>query len=162
MGCSFLMVWGMRFALMKLSQSCGLPSGSSISTFRLIPIGLLPKTSNCECACWRNAGNVFPATAGKQSRHISRHVRDACAVMHAGIANSFFPWIRRREKRSRNSRRIRNPQYNVSGKRPMGRGTADKFYCPRFHCNWHIIMLYWRMYNSISQHKKRGSIQASQ
>ena len=34
-----------------------------------------------------NAGNVFPATAGKRSRHASRHVRDARAVMHARIAN---------------------------------------------------------------------------
>ena len=29
----------------------------------------------------------FPATASKRSRHVSRHVRDARAVMHAGIAN---------------------------------------------------------------------------
>ena len=33
-----------------------------------------------------NAGNVLPATVGKRSRHASRHVRDACAVMHAEIA----------------------------------------------------------------------------
>ena len=38
-----------------------------------------------------NAGNVFPATAGKRSRHASRHVRDARAVMHDGIANQWFP-----------------------------------------------------------------------
>ena len=54
-------------------------------------MGLLPKTNNCGCACAGNAGNVFPATAGKQSRHASRHVRHARAVMHAGIANSRFP-----------------------------------------------------------------------
>ena len=54
-------------------------------------MGLLPNTSNCGCACAGNAGNVFPATTGKQSRHASRHVRDARAVMHAGIANSCFP-----------------------------------------------------------------------
>ena len=29
----------------------------------------------------------FPATGGKRSRHASRHVRDARAVMHGGIAN---------------------------------------------------------------------------
>ena len=51
-------------------------------------MGLLPDMSNCGCAC---AGNIFPATAGKQSRHASRHVRDARAVMHTGIANSRFP-----------------------------------------------------------------------
>ena len=39
------------------------------------------------CACAGNAGNVFPATAGKRSRHASRHVRYARAVMHAGITN---------------------------------------------------------------------------
>ena len=42
---------------------------------------------NCGCACAGNAGDVFPATAGKRSRHASRHIRDARAVMHAGIAN---------------------------------------------------------------------------
>ena len=46
--------------------------------------------SNCGFACAGNAGNVFPATAGKQYRHASRHVHDARAVMHAGIANSLF------------------------------------------------------------------------
>ena len=39
------------------------------------------------CACAGNAGNVFPAITGKWSRHASRHVCDARAVMHAGIAN---------------------------------------------------------------------------
>ena len=29
------------------------------------------------CACASNAGNVFPVTAGKESRHASRHVRHA-------------------------------------------------------------------------------------
>ena len=50
-------------------------------------MGLLPDTQNCGCACAGNAGNVFPVTAGKRSRHASRHVRDARAVMHAGIVN---------------------------------------------------------------------------
>ena len=50
-------------------------------------MGLLPDTQNCRCACAGNAGNVFPVTAGKRSRHASRHVRHARAVMHAGIAN---------------------------------------------------------------------------
>ena len=54
-------------------------------------MGLLPDTQNYGCACAGNAGNVFPVTAGKRSRHASRHVRDARAVMHAGIANYRFP-----------------------------------------------------------------------
>ena len=39
----------------------------------------------------RKCRDVFLATAGKRSRHASRHVRDARAVMHAGIANLRFP-----------------------------------------------------------------------
>ena len=54
-------------------------------------MGLLPDTQNYGCACAGNAGNVFPVTAGKRSRHASRHVRHARAVMHAGIANYRFP-----------------------------------------------------------------------
>ena len=57
------------------------------------------------CACAGNAGNVFPATDFKG------HAR---AVMHAGIANP-----RWREKRSRHSRRMRNPQFYLSDKRLM-------------------------------------------
>ena len=37
-------------------------------------------------ACAGNAGNVFPTTVEYQW-YASRHVHDACAVMHAGIAN---------------------------------------------------------------------------
>ena len=36
-------------------------------------------------------GTFPPAIAGWRSRHASRHVRDARAVMHAGIANYWFP-----------------------------------------------------------------------
>ena len=43
------------------------------------------------CACAGNVGIVFPATAGKRSRHASRHALDARAVMHVGIVNSRFP-----------------------------------------------------------------------
>ena len=39
------------------------------------------------CACTGNAGNVFPTTTGQRSRYASRHVRNARAVMHVGIAN---------------------------------------------------------------------------
>ena len=39
----------------------------------------------------RECRKRFPTTAGKQSRHALRHVRDARAVMHAGIANLQFP-----------------------------------------------------------------------
>ena len=58
-----------------------------ISTYWASHMGLLPNTQNRGCACAGNAGNVFPVTAGKRSRHASQHVRHARAVMHAGIAN---------------------------------------------------------------------------
>ena len=49
----------------------------------------------------------------------------ARAVMHVGIAN---PWWR--GKRSRHSRRMRNPQFYVSGKRSIG----------RFVGTWHDVI----------------------
>ena len=38
--------------------------------------------------CWERfpPSPILKATAGKRSRHVSRHVRDARAVMHVGIA----------------------------------------------------------------------------
>ena len=68
-------------------MACGLFGTKPVSK----AMGLLPDTWNCGCACAGNAGNVFPVTAGERSRHASRHVRDARAVMHAGIANYRFP-----------------------------------------------------------------------
>ena len=53
-------------------------------------------------------------TASWGSRHASRHVHHARAVMHDGIATP-----RWRGKRSRHSQRLRNLQFYVSGKRPM-------------------------------------------
>ena len=49
-------------------------------------------------------------------RHASRHVRDARAVMHVGIANP-----RWRGKSTQHSRRMHNPQFYVSGKRSIQR-----------------------------------------
>ena len=53
-------------------------------------------------------------TTSSRSRHASRHAHDSRAVMHVGIANP--QW---REKRSRHSRHMQNPQLHVSGKRPI-------------------------------------------
>ena len=63
---------------------------------------------------------ISKATASLRARHASRHVRSARAVMHVGIANLW-----RRGKRSRHSRRMRNPQFYVSGKRPITWTNAD-------------------------------------
>ena len=55
---------------------------------------------------------ISKETASLRSRHASRHVRDARAVMHVGIA-----YLRWRGKRSRHSRRMRtcNFAYLVRG-----------------------------------------------
>ena len=83
-------------------------------------MGLLPDRQNCGCTWAGNAGNVFPDTVGKRSRHASWHVRDARAVMHAGIPKIAVSFeVGGRAKRSRHSRRMRNPQFYVSGKRPI-------------------------------------------
>ena len=108
----------------------------------LIDMGLLPDTQNCGCACAGNVGNVFPATEGKRSWHASRHVRDARAVMHAGIANYRFPLKSAvGGKRSRHSRRMRIPQFYASGKRPMewmglGQVILPSNQASPFACQW--------------------------
>ena len=97
------------------------------SCHNIWPMGLLSNTSNGGCACTGNAGNVFLAIWGKQSRHASRHVRHARAVMHAGVSlTRDFLWIRRRGKRWRHSRRMRNLQFYASCKRPIIRITAGR------------------------------------
>ena len=66
-----------------------------------IPPSHNPPPKIAGCACAGNAGNVFPATASYRSRHASRHVRHARAVMHDGLITSGFLWSRWRGKRSR-------------------------------------------------------------
>ena len=67
------------------------------------------------CACARNAGDVFPAADFKGNRQLAI---PACitarAVLHVGIANP-----RWQGKHSRHSRGMHNPQFHVSGKRPI-------------------------------------------
>ena len=53
-------------------------------------------------------------TTSLRSRHASRHVHHTRVVMHVEIANP-----RWRGKRSRHSRRMRNPQFCAAGKRPI-------------------------------------------
>ena len=69
-------------------------------------------------------GQISPPPTSKETaslrfRHASRHVRHARAVMHVGIANP-----RWREKHSRHSRPMRNPQFYVSVKRPMAKDAS--------------------------------------
>ena len=50
-------------------------------------------------ACAAKAGNVFPATAGQRSRHISRHVTHVPWWIPGSLTSGFL-WSWRREKRS--------------------------------------------------------------
>ena len=97
---------------------------------------------NCGCACAGNARNVFPATAGKWSRHASGHVRGARAVMHAGSLTSGFPWGRRWGKTSRHSPRMHNTQFYVSGKWSMGtlHVRLNESIIQTYRCNSHKIL----------------------
>ena len=65
------------------------------------------------CACARNAGNVFPPT-----RVSDPDMHHNTCVVHMSLTSG-FDWSRWRGKRSWHSRRMRNPQFYVSGKRPM-------------------------------------------
>ena len=96
-------------------------------------IGLLPYTKNCGCACAENAGDVFPVTVGKRSRHASRHVRNARAVCMPGSLTSGFLWNRRRRKTFPAFPRMRKLQFYVSGKRPI---VASLTLGVVHHCLW--------------------------
>ena len=79
-------------------------SASGAELFALwIPLASYQIRKIACCACAGNAGNVFPI-------RIQRKALD----MHVGIAKLL-------KKRSRHSRRMRNPQFYISGKRPMER-----------------------------------------
>ena len=92
------------------------------------------------------AGTFFPATDLKEitrsrSRHASRHVRHARAALHVGIANP-----RWRGRRSRHSRRMPNPQFYVSGERPVyiycnEDGNLYCFCC--YHGNREYLVMAW-------------------
>ena len=68
------------------------------------------------CACAGNAGNVFPIDPDMHHGTCLTHV----PWCMSGSLTSGFLWNRLRGKRSRHSRRMRNPQFCVSGKRPIG------------------------------------------
>ena len=78
-------------------------------------------------------------TTSKRSRHASRHVRDARAVMHVGIT-----YLRWRGKRSRHSRRMRTRSFAYLARGPWvlhgywlldsQLGAVANFY----HCKTHL------------------------
>ena len=84
-------------------------------------LGLLPDTQNCGMSMRRECREHFrryrlqrKLLVSDPDMHHGTCVRHARAVMHVGITNP--RWL---GKRSRHSRRMRNPQFYASGKRPM-------------------------------------------
>ena len=79
------------------------------------PMGLLPDTENCELRMRRECRERFPRHPLQRKPLVSDPgMHHARAVMHVGITNP-----RWRGKRSRHFRRMHNPQFIVSGKRPI-------------------------------------------
>ena len=72
-------------------------------------IGLLPDTTNCGLRMRRECRERFLCHQLQRKSLVSDH-----GMHHVGIANPRW-W----GKRSRNSRRMRNPQFYLSGKRPI-------------------------------------------
>ena len=98
-------------------------------------MGLLADTLNCGLRMRRECREHFPPpptskeTAGKRSRHASRHVRHARAVMHVGIT-----YLRWRRKRFRHSQRMRTRNFTY-----LVRGPWDKL--RSFPC---VVPQMWR------------------
>ena len=114
--CSFqqertLRIWGSRAASLKvylhqLLFRTGVPRSENI--MHVFQNGPLNGCAKLRVVHENESRGRFP-------RHqFQRKPRDGRAVIYVGIANP-------RGKRSRHSWRMRNPQFDVSGKRPMAR-----------------------------------------
>ena len=96
-------------------------SASSFDNFMTIkPWASYQIRKIASCACAGNAGNVFP----RPPRVSDPDMHDGTCVTHVpwcipGSLTRGFLWSRWRGKRSRHSRRMRNPQSYIFGKRPM-------------------------------------------
>ena len=74
----------------------------------------------------------MPGTFSPPHRVSDPDMHHGTCVMHvpwsmSGSLTSGFLWSRWREKRSRHSRRMRNPQFYVSDKRPMALSMQDNW-----------------------------------
>ena len=91
------------------------------------PMGLLPDTWNCGMRMRWECRERFPHHQLKRKPLVSN------PGMHHGTCVTHVPWCMSgsltrggRGKRSRHSRRMRNPQFYVSGKRPIVQFSAAK------------------------------------
>ena len=65
-----------------------------------------------------------------------------------GSLTSSFLWSRWRGKRSRHSRRMRNPQFYVSGKRPIASQITDHAIAFSIHCSKYLREQ-WRFFYAV-------------
>ena len=84
----------------------------------------------------------------------------------SGSLTSGFLWSRCRGKRSRHSRRMRNPQFYVSGKRPMGHATlttiietiiqllSHRYTVTRISCLSHNDVMTWKCFPHYVGHRR--------
>ena len=108
--------------------------------------GLLPDTQNCGLRMRRECRERFPRRHGDPDMHQGMCVTHVPWCMPILLTSSFL-WSQWREKSSRHSRRMRNPQFYVSGKRPMLRQlmyTRDKYEMNAF-INTLWIIFYWNL-----------------
>ena len=105
-----------------LNFNSDLYTTSEVRTWTRNYMGLLPDTQNCRLRMRRECRERFPPppiskeTVSWRSRHASRHVLDARAVIHVGIA-----YLRWRGKRSRHSRRTRTRNFTYLARGPFQR-----------------------------------------
>ena len=101
------------------------------------------------CAWVGNAGNVFPP-----SRVSDRDMQPDPCVTHVpwclpGSLTNGFLWRLWQGKRSRHSRRMRNPQFYISGKRPIYRLPVGSFIKWATPSHLYDITYYWRVLSSM-------------
>ena len=82
-------------------------------------MGLLPDTQNCSLRMHRECQERYPPLpVNDPNMHHGTCVTHVPWCMPGSLTSGFL-WSRLRGKRSRHSRRMCNPQFCVSGKRPM-------------------------------------------
>ena len=119
---TFIKCWQLRSIsclILKYDIDKYLEAKFSVGICKHSCMGLLPDTQNCRLRMRRECRERFPPpptskeNASWRSRHASRHVRHARAVMRVGIA---YPL--RRGKRSRHSRRMRTRNFTYLARGP--------------------------------------------
>ena len=92
-------------------------------------------------ACAGNAGNVFPTTAVSDlDMHHGTCVTHVLWCMPVSLTSGLL-WSRWRGKRYRYSRRMRNAQFYVSGKRPIATWISNPL---RFNCYIATVNMWFR------------------